>query len=102
MPVPHFVIYHSPGENWAEGIPFMQQPNVMDHANYFYDLYRDGKVLMGGPIPVLNGGMMVMSPGMAEDEVAAIAAADPTVLSGLIKYEVKMWIIAFGPGKEDG
>ena len=37
--------------------------------------------------------MMVAGAGVGADELAAFAAADPTVASGLLTFKVRPWLI---------
>ena len=86
------VLFHSPGPNWKEGIPFQEQPGVMDHVMYMKKQLDDGVLLMGGPLLDNSGGMMVCR--SADPEAARkMAEADPAVVAGLLKVEVKQWMI---------
>ena len=37
--------------------------------------------------------MMVAAAGVGADELAAVAAADPTVASGLLTFRIRPWLI---------
>jgi uncharacterized protein YciI len=94
MPTPQFVIINTPGAAWNYEATFMQQKDVMKHAAYFFGLHAEGKVERGGPFLTVPGGMMVMVVGVPEEEVIAIAMADPGVTSGLLNYEIRQWMQA--------
>ena len=92
-PALYYVLFHSPGEKWANGVPFNQQPGVMDHVGYMAGFLESGKLFVGGPFLDDSGGMMVLS---AESQEAAeeIAKADPSVQQGLLTVTVKPWLVA--------
>jgi uncharacterized protein YciI len=49
---------------------------------------------MGGPfIDASAGGMMIPEAGLTEAEVRAFAESDPAVKSGLLKAEIRPWMI---------
>ena len=86
------VLKHSPGINWAKGVPFQEQPGVEKHIKYMSQQLANGFLLMGGPFLDNSGGMMICR----TSEIAKakeIAEADPCVISGLLKVEVKQWMI---------
>lgn len=86
------VLMHTPGVNWKEGVPFREQPGVEEHVKYMSKQLEDGFLLMGGPYLDNSGGMMICK----TDDIAKakeMAEADPTVKSGLLKVEVKQWMV---------
>ena len=57
-------------------------------------MLRSGKLMLGGPfLDDAGGGMMVAAPGVSGDELAAFAAGDPAIASGLLSFEVRPWLI---------
>ena len=93
-PTIHYVVFHYPGENWVEGVEFREQPNVMEHVVHYKKWLDEGKLLIGGPfLPPHTGGMMVATSDVSQEDLEAYAAADPTVLSGLLTFEVKAWYV---------
>ena len=49
----------------------------------------------GGPfLDETSGGMMVPAAGVSEAEIRAFADADPAVKSGLLKFEIRRWMVA--------
>lgn len=89
-----YVVIHKPGPKWDDGVDFREQEGVRDHVAHYRDWHAEGKLSLGGPFLDNTGGMMITVPGLELDEVAAYAAADPAVKSGLITCEVKPWMIA--------
>lgn len=87
-----FVVFHQPGPAWQAGVDFREQPGVMLHVQHYAKLLEDGRLAAGGPFMTPErGGMMVAQPGVSGEELEAFAAADPAVISGLLKYEVLPW-----------
>lgn len=93
-PVRH-VVFHSPGVNWLRGVDFREQPGVADHVAHYAGLLGEGKLELGGPFLVDDGGgMMVTAQGVPREEIEAFAASDPAVRSGLLEFEVRPWYLA--------
>ena len=86
------VLKHSPGKNWKVGIPFQEQPGVEEHVKYMSMQLKNGFLLMGGPFLDNSGGMMVCKTANL-NKAKEIAEADPAVVAGLLKVEVKQWMI---------
>ena len=75
-----FVIVHRPGPSWVEGLSMFEQPGLGEHLAHFRRVHDEGKLMAGGPF--LDGfaaGMMIPEPGLSEEEVRAIAEADPEI-----------------------
>ena len=87
------VIFHSPGDAWRQGVPFREQPDVEEHVRHYRQLLEDGRLALGGPFLDDSGGMMIAKAGVGLEELERFAAADPTVLSGLLRYQVRPWMI---------
>jgi uncharacterized protein YciI len=87
-----YVVFHTPGPTWQQGVDFQEQPGIADHVEHYRGLFDDGKLELGGPflLPDL-GGMMVASTDVPMEELIAFAAQDPAVQSGLLEYEVRPW-----------
>jgi len=89
-----FVVFHTPGPKWLAGKTLFDQPGVMEHVGYYRKLLETGKLALGGPhLDVGGGGMMVPAAGIAEAEISAFAAEDPAVKSGVLRFEVRPWLI---------
>jgi uncharacterized protein YciI len=99
---PHyFVVFHSPGPKWVEGVPYNEQPQFMEHVNYISGCHDRGLIVLSGPFMEQPGGLAgkLASGGMAVFRAADIAEAtrlgtdDPTVQSGMLKAEIKtLWV----------
>lgn len=87
------LIMHTKGPIWEEGVDFRKQKGVMDHITHYKKLHDQGKLELGGPFLDNSGGMMITVPDVDLNEMKDFAAADPTVKSGLLKFEVKPWMI---------
>lgn len=94
-----FVIEHSAGPAWADGVPFREQPGIGVHIEFMRSLEARGALVLGGPF--LDGagdvsvGMAIVradSLGTAE----ALAAGDPSVARGLLRYRVRPWLAPMG------
>jgi uncharacterized protein YciI len=89
-----FVVFHKTGPRWLAGKTLFEQPGVMDHIAHYKKLLEAGKLALGGPhVDDAGGGMMIPAAGVTESEIAAFAAEDPAVMSGLLTFEVRPWLI---------
>jgi len=48
---------------------------------------------LGGPFVDNTGGMMIAASGLSREEVIRHAGQDPAVQSGLLRFEVRPWLI---------
>jgi uncharacterized protein YciI len=92
QPQIYYVFFHTPGPAWVDGIDFREQPGVIDHVKYMASFLATDQLLIGGPFLDNSGGMMVMR---AENQEAAerAAYADPAVKAGLLRVNVKPWLV---------
>ena len=89
-----FVVIHTPGPKWIAGKSLFEQPGVREHVEHYRTLLEAGKLALGGPhLDGKAGGMMIPAAGVSEAEIAAFAAQDPAVRSGLLLAEVRPWLI---------
>jgi uncharacterized protein YciI len=89
-----FVVLHSPGPKWLAGKTLFEQPGVREHIEHYRKLLEAGKLALGGPhVDDKAGGMMIPTAGVSEEETIRYAAEDPAVKSGLLKAEVRPWLI---------
>ena len=89
-----FVVMHAPGPRWRAGAPPFEQDGIAEHVSHYRTLLEAGKLEMGGPFTDAGGGgMMIVSPDVSRDEIEAFAAADPAVRSGLLRFDVRPWIV---------
>lgn len=78
-----------PRATFAMDMSESEQATMGQHAVYWTDLFEQGRAVLFGVVMDHGGawGLAVVEAG-AEDEVHAIASADPAVTSGLCSYEV--------------
>jgi uncharacterized protein YciI len=95
MAAVHQVVFHLPGPEWVPGLPLQQQVGVQEHKQHYAQWLAQGKLELGGPfLDAAGGGMMVACEGVGEDELRAFAQADPTVVSRLLRFEIRPWFVA--------
>jgi len=101
---PHyFVAFQTPGPNWVPGVKYNEQPSFMEHVGYMTEMQERGQTVLSGPFMLRAGGLAgdLADGGMtifkADDLDAAtkIARSDPTVKSGMLDVEVKMFWVPF-------
>jgi len=91
VPTTYYVMLHSPGPRWAEGVSFREQPGVEIHIAFVRGLLEWGMLALGGPFLDDSGGMAIVR-GTSLDEVRALAESDESVRTGLLRVEVKPWL----------
>ena len=88
------VILHTPCPAWIAGKSPFEQPGIQEHVAHYRQLLQQGKLALGGPfLDGAAGGMMISEPGIPEQELIAFAQADPAVKSGLLRADVRPWLI---------
>lgn len=88
-----FVVIHHAGPKWASGVPLFEQDGLRAHIDHFRTLFA-GRLTMGGPFLDPGAiGMMIPEAGVTREAIDAFAAADPSVKSGLLTYEVRQWLV---------
>lgn len=95
QPIKPYVLRHLPGSKWEAGTPFQRQPGVERHVEYMRKLDAQGILLAGGPFMDDSGGMAVVLVADS-DEAERVAQSDPGVEGGLLKVEVRPWLVAMG------
>jgi uncharacterized protein YciI len=103
MPPTQFVVVHEPGRLWRPHVSAFDQPGIQGHVDHYRRLFLEGKLLMGGPfLDDKGGGMMIVAPGVDRVELAAFAADDPTVKSGLLTFTVRPWLVGMNAITQSG
>ena len=101
---PHyFVAFQTPGPNWVEGVKYNEQPEFMSHVGYMTELQEKGVTVLSGPFMERAGGLngvladggMTIFKAADLDEAIRIGTDDPTVKSGMLKVDVKMFWVPF-------
>ena len=94
-----FVVLHRPGPAWQKGVDPREQPGIGAHVEHYRKLQEQGRLELGGPFLLPDGGgMMVPVAGVTKEEITAFAAADPAVGAGLLEFEVRSWYVAMKRG----
>jgi uncharacterized protein YciI len=99
-----FVIEHSPGPAWADGVAYREQPGLSAHLEFMRSLHDRGRLVLGGPF--LDGaagspvGMAVVRAETTE-AAEALAAEDVSVAAGLLRYRVRPWMVAMGTAHDE-
>jgi len=89
-----FVVIHHAGPKWAADVPLFEQDGLQAHIDHYRTMFAEGKLALGGPFFGSGAvGMMIAEPGVTREEMEAFAAADPSVKSGLLTYEVRQWLV---------
>jgi uncharacterized protein YciI len=89
-----FVVIHHPGPKWAPDVPLFEQDGLQAHIDHYRALFAEGKLALGGPFFDPGAvGMMIPEPGVTREEMEQFAAADPSVQSGLLTFEVRQWLV---------
>jgi uncharacterized protein YciI len=101
---PHyFVAFQTPGPKWIQGVKYNEQPDFMKHVAYMDEMHEKGQTVLSGPFMEKAGGLS----GVLEDggmtifkaadlaEAKRVATDDPTVQSGMLNVEVKMFWVPF-------
>jgi uncharacterized protein YciI len=94
-----YVIEHSPGPAWADGVAFREQSGIGAHLDFMRSLHDRELMVLGGPFldeaPGTHVGMAIVR---AESLKAAesLAAEDGSVAAGLLRYRVRPWMVAMG------
>ena len=90
-----YVVFHKPGPKWKYGVGFREQDGVQEHVQHYLKFHEQGKLELGGPFHLDDaGGMMIPIKDVSQEEMNAFAAADPAVQSGLLIYEIRLWLTA--------
>jgi uncharacterized protein YciI len=101
---PHyFVAFQTPGPNWVTGVQYNEQPEFNDHVGYMLKMQEHGLTVLSGPFMKKAGGLngVLADGGMtifkADNMVEAIKIGtdDPTVKSGMLNVEIKMFWVPF-------
>lgn len=88
------VIQHSPGPQWDKSKSPFEQAGMQEHIDHYRKLLQAGKLELGGPfMDAGGGGMMIPAAGLGEEEIRKFAADDPVVKSGVLRAEVRPWLI---------
>jgi uncharacterized protein len=86
---PVYVFHYRAGPAWQAGKP-MEQQALRPHGAYIKQLLDQGRLVAGGRILDVDGGMAIVRAASLA-EAKAMFAADPAITSGVFVGEVVAW-----------
>lgn len=86
----YYVLRYTPGEHWAEGMPYDEQPGIAAHFEYLDKLFQERRLVMGGRLREEATGLMILRTGSLQ-EAREVAENDPGVVEGLVDAAVNTW-----------
>jgi uncharacterized protein YciI len=88
-----FTVVYRRGPRWDAELSFREQPGVAGHARFLSEQLSAGRLRLGGPFADDTGGVALYD---ADDASAldAILRTDPTIVSGLMEFELHPTIVA--------
>ena len=89
-----FAVLYVRGPQWNESSPFHEQEDVYRHRDFLAAQHDAGRLLFGGPFLDDTGGLAVFS-AASREELEELIATDATVTSGLLRYEIHPYTLAF-------
>jgi uncharacterized protein YciI len=99
-----FVIEHSPGPAWADGVAYREQPGIGAHLEFMRSLHDRSLMVLGGPFVDDAAGSHVGMAIVRADSLEgaeALAAEDRSVAAGLLRYRVRPWMAAMGTALDE-
>ena len=91
--LPLFVFIYRQGPAWKPGLPMAKQA-LGPHATYIAGLLKDGRLVAGGRLVDVNGGLAIVRAANL-DEARAMLAADPAITGGVFEADVFGWTPRF-------
>lgn len=89
-----YVVIHTRGSAWRPDLPFAEQAGIQDHIEHYRGMLENGILALGGPFLDNTGGMMIATRSVSSKELVQYAGQDPAVQSGVLRFEVRPWLIA--------
>jgi len=77
-----------PRPTFAKDMTAVERDQMRQHGAYWAEQFKSGKVLLLGPVDDPKGAFGVVVVECTEAEAHAMADGDPTVKSGMNKFEV--------------
>lgn len=88
------VIFHTPGPAWDKIGDPASLVSLMAHARYLQKALRNGLIEFSGPFLKEGvGGMILTASGVTAEQAQAMGDNDPAVKSGLVRFEVRPWML---------
>jgi uncharacterized protein YciI len=95
-----YLLIYKAGPAWQAGKPMSEQ-GLRPHGAYMKSLFDDGRLVAGGPMTDIDGGLAILRVASA-DEAKKVVAADPAVTGGIFTVEVHPWAPQFSSDKPIG
>lgn len=92
-----FVVIQEAGPGWAGGVAMEEQAGWPEHAKFMNALVDEGNVVLGGPLSGERHQAMLIIRARDEAAVRAQLAADPWLLTGVLRIErLARWELRLG------
>jgi len=94
---PLYICIYRAGPGWKRGKPMAEQ-GLGPHGAYIKRLLGEGRLVAGGRLVDVDGGLAIVRARSLE-EAKAIFAVDPAITAGIFVGEVRGWQPRFHDGK---
>jgi len=88
-----YVFLYREGPAWKPGRPMAEQ-DLGPHGAYIKRLLGEGRLIAGGRLVDVNGGLAIVRAASLE-EARAMLAADPAITSGIFEADIHGWAPRF-------
>jgi uncharacterized protein YciI len=72
-----FLVVREPGPRWLHAKPLRDQPGWEAHARFMDELFVEGRLLFGGPLPDVPGKVVLVLAAPSRESVFELLDADP-------------------------
>jgi uncharacterized protein YciI len=91
-----FVVMRHPGKKWRAGVPTREQPLWLMHAHFMDGLFRDGIVVMAGPLADESGNAVLVCEADDAESLSRAFDADPWTENDVLGVgEIMEWTLFF-------
>jgi uncharacterized protein YciI len=91
-----FAVFRSRGPAWQASLPLEKQAEWTPHAEFMTNLYREGFVVLVGPLDGSNDVLLIARAESAEEIIARLADDPWTPLNLLKITRIHRWIVRLG------
>jgi uncharacterized protein YciI len=92
-----YVLLYAPGAAWKAGVA-MRDQGFSPHLAYMQRLRDDHQLFAAGPLPVSNGGLVILRAASTSD-AREIMDHDPAILAHIFTGRIEHWRAAVDSGK---
>jgi uncharacterized protein YciI len=98
----YFVALYDPGPAWVKGVPPGEQPGIKQHGAYMDELFRAGKLPLGGPLVGYTeqwefGGALLVIDAESLEAARSLVAADPALETGVMTLkDLRLFLVYIG------